>query len=160
MDLKSVLRLIANLNKEAAEYILVGAGALNILGVVRATEDVDFFIRPDLPNIELVKGALRATWDDPSIEEIQADELLSDYPVIRYGPPGEAYTVDLMTRLGEAVQYQDLDWEWRELDGIPIRVATPATLYRMKAGTLRAQDHLDAALLKELYDLKGEDGAG
>ena len=160
MDLKSVLRLIANLNEEKAEYILVGAGALNILGVVRATEDVDFFIRPDLPNIELVKSALRATWDDPSIDEIQADELLSDYPVIRYGPPGETYTVDLMTRLGEAVHYQDLEWEWRELDAIPIRVATPATLYRMKAGTLRAQDHLDAALLKELYGLKGGDGAG
>jgi hypothetical protein len=35
--------------------------------------------------------------------------------------------------------------EVEEVDGTPIRVATPAALYRMKKGTVRSQDHVDAA---------------
>jgi hypothetical protein len=36
------------------------------------------------------------------------------------------------------------------------RVATPAALYRMKKGTIRAQDRLDAAALRERSKLKDE----
>jgi hypothetical protein len=155
MDLKAVLKLLNNLNVEQVEYVLVGAAALNVLGIVRATEDVDLFIRADAENIERTKAALRRTWDDAAIDEIRAEDILSEYPVIRYGPPDVAYTVDILLRLGSAFAFEDLRWETRELEGVLIRVATPETLYRMKSGTLRAQDHVDAAALMEKYNLKG-----
>ena len=42
------------------------------------------------------------------------------------------------------------------LDGTQVRVATPAALYRMKKGTVRSQDHVDAAALRERFGLKDE----
>ena len=159
MDLRAVLRLLKNMNDSQVEYVLVGAAALNVLGIVRATEDVDVFIQPNVQNIERMKTALRATWDDSAIEEIQAEDILAEYPVIRYGPPDEAYIVDILVRLGEAFRYEDLRWEIRELDGIPIRVATPQSLLKMKTGTLRSKDRLDAAMLKEHFGIR-EDEAG
>ncbi|HKY27268.1 MAG TPA: hypothetical protein VJM12_04900 [Pyrinomonadaceae bacterium] len=38
-----------------------------------------------------------------------------------------------------------------------VRVATPAALYRLKKGTVRLQDHADAAALRERFNLKDED---
>jgi hypothetical protein len=42
------------------------------------------------------------------------------------------------------------------LDGIRIRVATPAMLYRMKKDTVRPQDRLDAEQLRRLFKLEDE----
>jgi hypothetical protein len=38
-----------------------------------------------------------------------------------------------------------------------VNVATPAALYRLKKGTLRAKDHQDAAGLRERFNLRDED---
>jgi hypothetical protein len=42
------------------------------------------------------------------------------------------------------------------LDGVRIRVATPATLYRMKKDTVRPQDRLDAEVIRQQFGLKEE----
>lgn len=39
--------------------------------------------------------ALRSVFDDPSIFEIDADELSDAYPVVQYFPPGQSYSVDI-----------------------------------------------------------------
>jgi len=39
---------------------------------------------------------------------------------------------------------------------VRIRVATPRMLYLMKKGTVRGQDRLDAAMLKERFGLEDE----
>jgi predicted nucleotidyltransferase len=159
MDIRSVLRLLKNMDEQGVDYVLVGAAALSILGIVRATEDVDLFVDPAPENVERLRTALRATWNDPSIEDIRTEDLAGDYPVIRYGPPGEAFTVDILSRLGEAFRFPDLQWETKDIEGIPVRVATPATLYRMKSTTVRLQDRADAAQLKERFGV-GDDDAG
>ena len=41
------------------------------------------------------------------------------------------------------------------VEGVPVRVATPATLYRMKKDTLRPIDRADAAALREKFRLGG-----
>jgi hypothetical protein len=61
-----------------------------------------------------------------------------------------------MTRLGEAATFETIDAEVKEVDGTHVRVATPAALYRMKKGTLRSQDHADAAALRERFSLNDE----
>jgi hypothetical protein len=65
MDFNKVLHLIRAMNEEGVEYITFGAVALNLHGVVRATTDADFFIRPERENIECLKRSLRRVWNDP-----------------------------------------------------------------------------------------------
>lgn len=50
-----------------------------------------------------------------------------------------------------------MDAEVKEFDGTQVRVATPAALYRLKKGTVRALDRTDAAALQERFGLKDED---
>jgi predicted nucleotidyltransferase len=51
MELGAVLIFLRNLGSHNADYVLVGGAALNVLGIVRATEDVDIFIEPSVSNI-------------------------------------------------------------------------------------------------------------
>jgi hypothetical protein len=51
-------------------------------------------------------------------------------------------------------EYDDLSCEIIEIEGVPVRIATPETLFKMKCNTVRLQDHLDAAFLKKLMDQK------
>ena len=153
MDFGKVLALIDAMNREGVEYITLGAVALNLHGVVRATTDADFFVRPDRENIDRLKRALRSIWSDSHIEEISADDLLGDYPSVRYGPPDDSFSIDFLTRLGEVYSYDNLPSEIVTYEGIPVRVVTPAKLYEMKANTVRPKDKIDAEWLKSKFNL-------
>lgn len=154
MDYEKFIELLKALARERVDYVIVGAVALNLHGIVRATEDIDLFIRPEGENVERLKRALRAVWDDPDIEEISAGDLAGDYPTIRYGPPDAAFVIDLLARLGSAVTFESLDVQTLVLDGVPVRVATPSTLYRMKKNTMRPIDRADAAQLREQFGIE------
>src|SRR6185436_13347682 len=130
LDLDKVLALIRAMNEEGVEYVTFGAVALWAHGIVRVTEDADFFIGPTAENIDRLKRALRRVWDDPSIDEISAEELLGDYPAVRYGPPDTELYMDFLTRLGEAYSFDSVAWEMGEIEGVPIRVVTPKQLYQ------------------------------
>lgn len=156
MELDRVQALLKSFGDEGVEYVLVGAAALNLHGIIRATEDIDFFVRPDDDNIERLKRALRRLWEDPEIEGISAADLSGSYPVVRYGPPGEDFVIDLTSHVGTAVRFEDLEMQTIVIEGVPVSVATPSALYRMKSGTLRPIDQADAAVLKEKFDLRGE----
>jgi uncharacterized protein YdcH (DUF465 family) len=124
---------------------------------VRATEDLDLFIRPTPENVERLRRALREAYDgDPHIEEISTSDLLGEYPAIRYSPPTGDLYFDVLTRLGEASRFETVDAEIKEFEGTHVRVATPEALYRLKKGTVRVQDQLDAAALRERFNLKDE----
>ena len=126
-------------------------------GLVRATEDLDLFIRATAENIEKLRAAFRAVYEgDPHINDISAADLLGEYPSVRYVPPSGNLYFDVMTRLGEVASFETIEAEVKEEDGTHIRVATPAALYRMKKGTIRAQDQVDAAALRERFKLKEE----
>jgi hypothetical protein len=105
MDFDRFLDLLKALARERVDYVLVGSVALNLHGIVRATEDVDLFIRPVAENVARLKKALASVWDDPDIGEITITDLARDYPTIRYGPPGEAFVIDLRARLGSAFAF-------------------------------------------------------
>ncbi len=61
-----------------------------------------------------------------------------------------------MTRLGEAASFETVEAEVKEVEGIRVRVATPAALYRLKRGTCRALDREDAEALRRRFDLREE----
>jgi len=154
MDFREFLKIAAALQDHNVEYILVGAIAMALQGIVRATVDIDLFIRPDPANIQRLKEALRSVFDDPEIESIQAQDLAGEYPVVRYGPPHGDYVIDILSRLGEALAFDDLEAEERQLEGVIVRVATPLTLYRMKRDTIRSQDRADAEILREKFHIE------
>jgi hypothetical protein len=117
-------------------------------GVVRATEDLDLVIRATPENVERLRAALRDAYgSDPHIEEITAADLLGGYPAVRYYPPSGDLYFDVLTRLGEFARFETVEAETRDVDGTRVTIATPAALYRLKKGTLRAKDQQDAAAL-------------
>lgn len=153
MHLEDLVSILAAFAREKVEYVLIGGTALNLHGIVRATEDVDVFLRPTPDNVERLRRALRSVYDDPSIEEISADDLCGDYPAVRYYPPAGDLFLDLLTRLGEFARFDDLEAQEVDLRGIPVRVASPRTLYWLKKGTLRPIDRADAEVLREKFNI-------
>lgn len=144
------------LEQEGVEYAVFGAGAMNLLGLARFTEDLDLFVAPTAENIARLRRALRLVFDDPSIDEITAEDLLGEYPAVQYVPPEGAFRLDILTRLGEAFSFADLEIERVAFDGLTVSVASARTLYRMKRDTVRLKDRADAALLRERFRLDEE----
>lgn len=85
------------------------------------------------------------------IEEINAEDLLGEYPAVQYVPPQGTFHLDILTRLGEAYRFDDLDSERVDFDGLEVTVVTPETLYRMKKSTVRPQDWGDAERLRQHF---------
>jgi len=155
MGIEKLPDVLQSLGEEQVDYVLIGAVAMMVHGLVRGTEDLDFFVRPTEDNIARLRRALRRVYpDDESIEEISERDLLGDYPAVRYNTPDGSFGIDILTRLGEAFAYNDLEFQEALFEGIPVRVATPATLFRMKKDTLRWKDRLDAEQLRERFELE------
>jgi hypothetical protein len=139
VDRDEILRVLRAFEASGLEYVLIGATAMGFRSLIRATEDVDLFIRATPEDVERLRAALRAaSGHDPHIEEITSEDLLGAYPAIRYFlPTGDLY-IDVMTRLGELASFENVASEVKAFEGTRLPVATPATLYRLKKGTVRA----------------------
>lgn len=147
MKTDSFLAVLKALHEHGVEYILVGGLAVGFYDISRITKDLDIFVKREPQNIENLRRALTAVFQDDAIIEITFEEL-EKYPVLRYGTPLDYY-IDIMDRIGEAFSYNDLEYEIIESQGIPVRVATIATLIKLKKDPLRERDQLDVAYLTE-----------
>lgn len=156
MDFDSTKKVLEALERERVKYVVFGAAAINLLGLPRATQDLDIFIAPETENVGRLKAALRSVFDDPHIEEIQADDLIGEYPSVEYVPPQGTFHIDILTRLGEAFRFEDLESQRIDFQGILVSVATPKTLYRMKKSTIRLKDKADAFMLKERFQIEDD----
>ncbi|MCP3957339.1 MAG: nucleotidyl transferase AbiEii/AbiGii toxin family protein [bacterium] len=151
MDYDSTRQVLAALEQEGVRYTIFGGVALNLHGLARATEDLDIFVEPERDNIDRLQTALRSVFDDPHIDEIQADDLLGDYPAVQYVPPDGSFHIDILTRLGEAYSFDGLKSQRLDFDGLEVTVVTPQTLYEMKKGTVRPGDWGDAERLRQRF---------
>jgi hypothetical protein len=154
MDYTTLLRLLAALEREGVRYAVFGAVALNLHGLARFTEDLDIFVEPRHENIDRLRAALQATFNDPEIDSITAEDLLGSYPALQYVPPEGTFHVDILTRLGDAFAFTDLETERLPFDGLTVTVVTPRTLYRMKKDTVRLKDRADAEALRVRFKLE------
>jgi hypothetical protein len=144
----AVLRALA---ERGVRFKIVGGVALNLVGLPRATQDLDIFVDPESENIARLRQALRDVFDDPSIDQISAEDLAGPYPAIQYVPPDSGFHIDILSRLGEAFDYASIETETRDVEGIPVSVATPRMLFRMKCDTVRMQDRADAERLRRHF---------
>lgn len=130
--------LVKALEKNFAEYMLVGGMAVNFHGYNRNTGDIDIFINPTIENLERVKKSLHEVFSDKSIDEITHEDL-KKYSVIRYGTPNDFY-IDIIGSIGEAYSFADLSYDIFEISSIKIKVADAKTLIKLKSKTYQEID--------------------
>ena len=76
MDRDEIIRVLRAFEEAGLEYVLIGASAMAFHGVIRATEDLDLFIRATPENVERLRAALREAYNnDPHIEQISPADL-------------------------------------------------------------------------------------
>lgn len=156
MEPETVQALFRALRREDVEYVLVGSVALDVLGIGRLTQDIDLFVRPAPDNVARLRRAFRSVWTNPSIDEITADDLAGDYPVVQYVAP-DGMRIDILSRLPDAFVFGDLKANVYSYGDVEVVVATPETLYAVKRDTIRLQDKADAQKLKEKFGLRDWD---
>jgi hypothetical protein len=153
MDFEVLKRVLAGLEARGVHYAIIGAVALNLHGLARSTEDLDIFVEPEAGNIELLKLALRDAIDDPDIDGITAADLLGEYPAVQYVPPAGGFHLDILTRLGDAFAFADLETARVPYEDMMVTAVTPRMLYRLKRNTVRPKDRADAAALRQHFDV-------
>ncbi|MCX6545608.1 MAG: nucleotidyl transferase AbiEii/AbiGii toxin family protein [Acidobacteria bacterium] len=138
-----LVRLCRALNDAGARYVLIGGFAVIAHGAARFTKDIDLLVDDAPENVARVKRGMAILADNAAAEV--ADTDLREFVVVRVA---DEFLVDLMGRAC-GLSYADVvaDAESRQLEGVSVLVASPATLIRTKQ-TARAQDALDRAFLE------------
>ena len=154
MDAQRVFAVLAALQVEGVRYKVVGGVALNLIGLPRATQDLDLFVASDEQNVARLRAALHAVFDDPEIDQISAADLAGAYPAIQYVPPDGDFHIDILSKLGERYCYEEIETENRLVEGLAVPVATPRMLYRMKKDTVRLQDRADASRIARYFEVE------
>lgn len=150
-----MLAIVGALEEQGVRYAVFGAMAMAAHGLDRATRDLDLFVDPDPDNVDRLRRALRSVFDDPDIEEITAEDLGGDHPAIQYGPPDVDFTIDIVSRLGEALDFGDLEVVVVGIGEGSLHVVSPRTLYEMKRDTVRPRARGDAERLRRHFDVEG-----
>jgi hypothetical protein len=142
-DLASLAR---ELNRLEARYLVIGGIAVNRLGFIRATEDIDLLIARDDENQNRVKKALEIL-PDKAVRELGNDDL-TQWVVVRVN---DEITVDLMTE-ASGIAYEEAQAliDWVDLDGVRIPFASATLLLRMKEHSWREKDAADRRFLEDL----------
>jgi Nucleotidyl transferase of unknown function (DUF2204) len=144
-DENDLVTLARELNRLGVEYVVVGGFAINRLGFVRATDDVDLLIARNKANQSLVKKALEIL-PDKAIKEL-GDEDLSQWVVVRVN---DDITVDLMTETcGVTFEETRGGIEIQEIGGVPVPFAGAELMLRMKQSS-RPKDAEDRSFLQRL----------
>ena len=101
--------LLAAFSAAGVEYAVVGGVEVNAYGYVRATHDLDIFIRPTEENARAAFEAL-LTLGVP-LEGLEAGDLLNDEGNLRFGP--EEDHIDILASIGAMPFDQVCGTAWR-----------------------------------------------
>lgn len=142
-----LLRVCQLLNDSGARYLVCGAQACILHGLVRTTEDVDILIDPAEENCQRVISAL-AGMEDGAARELTPRDILENVVV----KVADEVEVDISTKAWK-VSYQDAVAKAQEVvvDGTTIRFLGLDDLIASKE-TYREQDAYDRARLLALRE--------
>jgi hypothetical protein len=149
---EDLVKLCEELNRLGAGYIIIGGLAMNNLGLVRTTEDIDILIDPSPENQRRVREALLIL-PEQAIRELGADEDLQQWVVTRVN---DEITVDLMTEAC-GIRYEEAkaDVQIREVQGVPIPMANRRLMIGLKQSQ-RPKDQIDLQFLLQIDDQNEE----
>jgi len=138
--------MLSALCEAQADHLLVGAYALAVHGVPRATGDLDVWVRPTPGNADRVWTAL-AAFGAP-LDALTRAELATPGMVFQIGVvPRRIDVLTAISGLGF-----DEAWETRvtvEIDGLMVPVLSREALIRNKQATGRPKDLADLAMMDE-----------
>jgi len=137
--------LLAEFNAQQVEYLIVGAHALAAHGHVRATQDLDVWVRPDFENARRVIEALRAF--GAPLHDLTEQDLSTPGLIFQVGV--EPVRIDVLTVI-EGVQFDEA-WSERinsKYADQPVSVISRSHLIKNKLASARAQDLADVEKLR------------
>jgi hypothetical protein len=143
------ISLLAAFAAAKVEYAVVGGVAVNAHGYVRATHDLDLFIRPTEENARAAFAALTAL--GVPLEGLEPGDLLNDEENLRFGP--EEDHIDILASIG-AMGFEHV---WRNrvetvVDGLAVPFISTADLIENKRQVGRLRDLADAEELALIPD--------
>jgi hypothetical protein len=143
------ISLLAAFVAAKVEYAVVGGVAVNAHGYVRATNDLDIFIRPTEENARAAFNALLAL--GVPLEGLEPGDLLDDDENLRFGP--EEDHIDILASIGE----MSFDQVWRnrietKMEGLWIPFICKTDLIENKRQVGRLRDLADAEELALIPD--------
>lgn len=136
--------MLSALSARGADYLLVGAYALAVHGVPRATGDLDLWLDPTLENARKVWQAL-GDFGAPRLD-LRVEDLAVPGVVFQIGVV--PCRIDLLTEIS-GVQFREA-WMRRcttTIDGLIVPVLSLQDLQRNKRASGRPKDLADLALL-------------
>ena len=137
--------LLLAFNAHNVEYLLVGAHALAAHGHVRATRDMDVWVRPELSNAKKVLQAL-SDFGAP-LSGLTVDDLSRKHTIFQIGLP--PLRIDIITDI-DGVEFADA-WPDRvetSFGGVPTFVISLQHLITNKKTAARLQDLADVQQLE------------
>ncbi len=137
--------LLAEFNAHGVEYLVVGAHALAAHGHIRATKDLDLWIRPESTNAERVISSLKAF--GAPLQDLTREDLVQPGLVFQIGVP--PVRIDLVTSI-DGIAFSEA-WPARVQTAFadqPVAVLSREHLIRNKRASGRTQDLADAEWLE------------
>ena len=138
--------LLSEFNARRVEYLVVGAFALAAHGRVRATGDLDIWVRPAAENAKRVMDALTAF--GAPLHDLSIEDLSRPGTVYQIGVA--PLRIDILTGI-DAVEFDDA-WSSRfvaQFAGESVPVLSVQHLIRNKRAVGRAQDLADVEWLEK-----------
>lgn len=137
--------LLAEFNAARVEYLIVGAHALAAHGHVRATKDLDVWVRPDPQNAKKVLQALRAF--GAPLEDLTESDLGAPGLIFQIGIP--PVRIDILTSI-DGVNFEEA-WPARvsvNVADVAVTVLSKRHLIANKKAAGRLQDLADVEKLE------------
>ena len=142
-DFKEFLK---SLNSNRVEYLLIGGYAVGIYGHVRATNDLDIWVKVSSENAARIERALRDFGF--AVAELTADLFLAPNNVVRMGVP--PLRIEILTSIS-GVEFESCyaERETIQIEEIVVHVISLARLRENKAASARAKDLADLEALAD-----------
>lgn len=140
--------LLGALLEAQARFLVVGAHAMAVHGVPRATGDLDVWIAADADNVERVWDALLRFGAPVAAMGVRREDLNRPDVVVQIGLPPRR--IDILTSI-TGVEFADA-WAGRvthDVGGLTVPFLGRAALVRNKRATGRAKDRADLEALGE-----------
>lgn len=137
--------LFAELNAHGVEFLVIGAHALAVHGHIRATKDLDVWVRPSVENAPRVIAALKS-FGAPTHTITEADFAI---PGITFQIGVEPVRIDIITAV-DGIVFEPA-WQNRiaaDYGGEPVFAISRDDLIRNKLASGRPQDLADVAALE------------
>jgi len=145
-DYKDMLQALAD---EKVDYLLVGAYALAAHGYLRATVDMDIWVKPSAHNADAVLRALRRF--GAPLQGLTSEDLQTDDTIFQIGVAPRR--IDIITG-ASGLQFDDTFSRSLpvEIEGLEVRVPAIEDLIRNKRACGRTRDLADAEALERRRD--------